>query len=108
MRKKRSIFGIIFELIILYLFSGLMFNLGLITGILYLVAITLAVFNGVLFRRRGIGFLIVFGTILTFIAGKLVFITIDNALAGDIVGAAIFLIIAIVIWIKGTKLKLGK
>lgn len=107
-KKRRSIFGIIFELFVLYLFSGLMFSLGLITGIFYLVAITFALFNGILFRKKGIGIMIVLGTILTFIAGMCALVTIGSALAGDIVGSVVFLIIAIFIWRKGIRLKRGK
>lgn len=106
-KKRRSVFGIILELIVLYLFSGLMFSLGYITGIFYLVAITMAAFSGILFRKKGIGIMIVLGTILTFIAGTFALVTIGNALAGDIVGAVIFLVISIFIWRKGRKLKRG-
>jgi len=107
-RKRLSIFRIFFELFILYLFSGLMFSLGYITGVFYLIAISLAIFNGVLFRRKWISVMIVFGTILTFVAGKLVLITIGNALAGDIVGAFVFLVVALFIWQKGRKMKKGE
>jgi hypothetical protein len=107
-RKRLGIFRILFELIILYLFSGLMFSLGMITGVFYLVAITLAIFNGVLFKKKGIAWMIIFGTILTFVAGKLLLITIGNALAGDILGAAIFFLVAVYIWKKGRRLKKGR
>lgn len=108
-RKKRlGVFRILFELIVLYLFSGLMFSLGYITGIFYLIAISLAVLSGVLFRKKGIAWMIIFGTILTFVAGKLILITIGSALAGDLVGAGIFLLVAIYIWTKGMKMKKGR
>jgi hypothetical protein len=108
-RKKRlSVFRIILELIILYLFSGLMFSLGYITGIFYLVTITLALFSGILFKRKNISWMIILGTILSYFAGKFVLVTIGNALAGDIVGAAMFGIIALLLWSKGRKLKKGK
>ncbi|MBD3247350.1 hypothetical protein GF378_01895 [Candidatus Pacearchaeota archaeon] len=107
-KKRLGIFNILFELIILYAFSSLMFSLGYITGIFYLVAITIAIFEGILFRTKWISFMIVFGTILTFVAGQLALVTIDNALAGDIIGAAIFFVVAVFIWQKGRKMKKGK
>ena len=107
-RKKLSIFRIILEIIILYLFSGLMFSLGYITGIFYLVTITLALISGVLFRRKNISWMIIFGTILSYFAGNFIMVTIGNALAGDLVGTAVFGIIALLLWSKGRKLKRGK
>jgi len=108
-RKKRlSIFRILIEILILYLFSGLMFSLGYITGVFYLITITLAVFSGVLFRRKNISWMIILGTILSYFAGKFVLVTIGNALAGDLVGAFIFGIITLLLWSKGRKLKRGK
>ena len=82
-RKRLSIFRIIIELVILYLFSGLMFSLGYITGIFYLVTITLALFSGILFTRKNISWMIIFGTILSYFAGKFVIRTLGSALAGD-------------------------
>ena len=107
-KKRLSIFRILFELIILYLFSGLMFNLGYITGIFYLLAITMAIVNGVLFRKKGIAWMIILGTILTFFAGRLAISTLNTALAGDLVSAGIFLVVALFIWKKGRKLKKGE
>ncbi len=107
-RKRLSIFRIVLEIIILYLFSGLMFSLGYITGIFYLVTITLALFSGILFKRKNISWMIIFGTILSYFAGKYVLVTIGNALAGDLVGAGVFGIIALLLWSKGRKLKKGK
>lgn len=85
-----------------------MFSLGNITGIFYLTTITLAVFSGILFRKKNISWMIILGTILSYFAGKYVLVTIGNALAGDLVGAGVFGIIALLLWSKGRKLKKTK
>ncbi len=85
-----------------------MFSLGLFTGIMYLFSISLAVFNGVLFRKKGIAWMIIFGTMLTFLAGKFLLITLGSILAGNLLGGITFFLIAVFIWTKGRKLKKGK
>ena len=108
-RKKRlSVGRIIFEILLLYLFSGLIFNLGILTAAVYLLAITMAIFSGVLFKKRYIAWMIVFGTLISYIAGKFIVLTIDNALAGDIVGAVIVGLVAFLLWRTGRKLRRGK
>lgn len=108
-RKKRLGFGrIIFEILLLYLFSGVMFNLGIITAIVYLFSITMAILTGMLFKRKYIAWMIVFGTFIGYIGGKFIVLTIDNALAGDIVGAVIVGIVAFSLWSTGRKLRKGR
>ena len=108
-RRKRLSFGrILMEILVLYLFSGLMFNLGWITGAVYLFSITMAIFSGVLFKRKYIAWMIVFGTLIGYIGGKFMFVTLDNALAGDITGAAIVGIVAFSLWFTGRKLVKGR
>jgi hypothetical protein len=107
-KKRLGVFRIILELIVLYMFSGLMFSLGYITGIFYLVTISLAILTGVLFRRKNISWMIIFGTILSFIAGRLALTTLDNALAGDLIGTGVFGIVAFLLWDKARRLKKGK
>lgn len=85
-----------------------MFSLGLITGIFYLVAITFAIFSGILFKRKNISWMIILGTVLSFMAGNFVLATYENAIAGDLVGAGVFGIIALLLWSKSRKLKKGK
>lgn len=107
-KRKLSILRIIFEIIILYIFAGIIFQLGLITGIVYLVAITLAIFNGLLFRKKYIAWMIIFGTILGFIASLFFFFTLGKVLTGDILGAVVVFIIAIYIWRKAKYYRRGK
>jgi hypothetical protein len=107
-RKRLSLGRIIFEVLLLYLFSGVMFDLGLITAIVYLFSITMAVFSGLLFKRKYIAWMIIFGTLIGYIAGKFIVLTIDNALAGDIVGAVIVGVVAFSLWSTGRKLRKGR
>lgn len=108
-RKKRLSTGrIIFEILLLYAFSSVMFTLGIITAIVYLFSITMAIFTGMLFKRRYIAWMIIAGTVIGYIAGRFIVITLDNALAGDIVGAFIVGIVAFSLWRKGRSLRRGK
>lgn len=107
-KKRLSLLRIILEIIILYLFAGLMFQLGPITGIVYLIAITIAIFNGMLFRKKNIAWMIIFGTLLGFVAGLFFLLTLGNALGGDIIGAIIVFLIGFWIWRKGRYYRRGK
>ena len=107
-KKKLGIGRIIFEILILYLFSGLIFTLGWITGVVYLFSISMAIFTGVLFKRKYVAWMIVFGTLIGYFAGGFIWLTLDNALAGDIVGAVIVGIVAFSLWSTGRKLRKPK
>ena len=107
-RKRLSVFRIVLEVIILYLFSGLMFSLGYITGIFYLVTITLALFSGILFKRKNISWMIIFGTMLSYLAGLLFWKALGSYLAGDITSAIILGILILYMWSKARRLKKGK
>jgi len=111
-KRKRSrglnTFEIVLEIIILILFVRLMFNINYITGILYLVAIGIALWKRILFRKKNIAWMIIIGTFLSYFAGKFIPYIFGNLLAGNIVSAIIIFVIAFLIWRKARKLKLGK
>jgi len=107
-KKRLGVGRIIFEILLLYLFSGLMLDLGPITAIVYLFSITMAIITGILFKRRYIGWMIVFGTLIGYIGGKFIVKAFNNILAGDITGAIIVGIVAFSLWYTGTKLRKGK
>lgn len=110
MPKKRelSTFRVILELIILALFVIPMFNLNLYTGIFYVITIILALYKGIIFRRKNIAIMIIIGTLLAYMAGLLIPYIIGSYLAGDIISALILALLALLIWSKGRKLKKGK
>ncbi len=107
-RKRLSKGRVVFEILLLYAFSGVIFTLGTISTIVYLFSITMAIFTGMLFRRKYIAWMIVSGTLIGYLAGGLIWKTLDNALAGDIVGAAIMGIVAFSLWWTGRSLRRGK
>ena len=108
-RKKRLSTGrIIFEILLLYAFSGVIFTLGTISAIVYLFSITMAVFTGMLFKRKYIAWMIISGTLIGYLAGGLIWKTLDSALAGDIVGAFIMGIVTFSLWWTGRNLRRGR
>ena len=108
-RKRRlNILEVIIEITILLIFVRLMFNLNYFTGILYLVAIGIAAWKKILFRKKNISLMIIVGTFLSYFAGLFIPYVVGSYLAGDIVSAIIIFLVAFLIWKKSRKLKLGK
>jgi len=67
---KRGIFGVILEIIILFIFIVPMFNLNFITGIFYLIAVFYAFSSGLIAQRKNISWMIIFGTLLSYLLDK--------------------------------------
>jgi hypothetical protein len=112
MAKKRSrklnLFEIVLELAILIVFTRLMFNINYVTGIFYLFAIGVAIWKGILFRKKNIAWMIILGTFLSYFAGLFIPYIVGSYLAGDIVSAIIILAVALLILGKAIRLKHGK
>jgi len=106
---KRSIFGIVVELFILILFVKPMFTINFVTGLFYLLAILYAIYSKLIFRKRWISWMIIFGTLLSYFVGTYLFpLALGSYLAGDITSAAIIAILMLFIWNKARKLKKGR
>ena len=105
---KRSFFGVILEVIILLIFIIPMFNLNFITGFFYIIAIFYAFSSGLITQRRNISWMIIFGTLLSYLAGRLIPYALGSYLAGDITSAVIIGILILYIWTKARKMKKGK
>jgi len=85
-----------------------MFNLNFFTGIFYIFAILGAFWKKILFRRKSISWMIISGTFLSYLAGKLFPYFLGSYLAGDITSAVIIGLIMFYIWTKAKRLKKGK
>ena len=85
-----------------------MFNLNPITGIVYIIALIGAFWKKLIFRKKGIAWMIIFGTLLSYIVGKFLPLLIGSYLAGDIISTIIIAILLFLIWKKGRKLRRGK
>ena len=85
-----------------------MFNLNLVTGIIYLVAVIGAFYKKLIFRRKNIAWMIISGTILSYLARLLLPYVLGSYLAGDILSTLIIGAITLAIWIKAWNLKKGK
>ena len=107
-KKRQTFFGIFLEIIILIIFVKPMFNLNFFTGIFYILAILGAFWKKILFRKKSISWMIILGTFLSYLAGKLLPHLVGSYLAGDITSAVIIGLIMIYIWTKAKKLKKGK
>ncbi|HJX51040.1 MAG TPA: hypothetical protein VJ438_06275 [Candidatus Nanoarchaeia archaeon] len=108
-KKRKNIFWIVIEIIILLIFIKPMFDLNIVTGIFYVFAIILAFWKGFIFRRRWVSWMIILGTILSYFAGAyLLPWALGSYLAGDIVSAVIVAVLLIYIWLKSRKLKKGE
>ncbi|MBI3190684.1 hypothetical protein HYZ41_03190 [archaeon] len=95
---------LIIEIIVLIIFLQPMFSFGIFTGIGYIVAIVGAIRNGLLFKKRNMGRMVVGGTILTYVAGKIFFIAIGSE---NIVSIILIFVIASMFWLKGYFWKKG-
>ncbi len=107
-RRKLNILEIFVEVIILVFFTRLMFNINYFTGIFYLIAIGIAVYKKILFRRKYIAWMIIGGTLLSYFASLFIPYVVGNYRAGNFVSAIILLILVLLIWRKARRLKLGK
>lgn len=107
-RSRLNIFEILIEIIILIIFVRLMFSINYLTGIFYLFAIGIAAWKKILFRKKYISWMIIFGTFLSYFAGLLVPHIINNYLQQNIIGALIISVIAFLIWRKARRLRHGK
>lgn len=109
MKKNRlSSYRILLEIIILILFINPMFKINLFTGIFYLIAIGIAFWKKLIFKKKNISWMIILGTLLAYLAGLLIPIILGNYFAGDIISAVMIAILALFIWNKSRKLKKGK
>ena len=84
-----------------------MFRINFWVGVFYCITILISLWRGLIFKKKNIALMIIFGTLLSYLAGLLIPYVIGNYLAGDITSAAILFLLAFVIWIKGRKLKHG-
>jgi hypothetical protein len=106
---RRSIIGAIVELAILIGFAYLLWKYNFtITLVFYLIAVFVALWKGLIFKRRNISWMIIFGTMLSYLAGLLFWRALGSYLAGDITSAIILGLFILWLWTKGMKLKLGK
>lgn len=85
-----------------------MFNLNFITGIFYLIAVFYAFSSGLIAQRKNISWMIIFGTLLSYLAGRLIPHALGSYLAGDITSAVILGILILYIWTKARRMKKGK
>jgi hypothetical protein len=109
MPKKRRVTAIVIELLILGVFAGILYRYNFrLTLFFYLIAVFLALFRGLIFRRKNISWMIIFGTILSYIAGILFWKALDNYFAGDIISAAILGLLIFYLFRKSMRLKKGK
>lgn len=107
MAKKNPVETLI-EIIVLALLLPVMFWVGLFTGIGYLLAIGFAIKSKILFRKKRMARLIILGTLLSTLAGILLFLALDQNTAGHATSAIIILAIAGYIWYKGFKMRRGR
>ena len=109
MPKKRRATAILIELLILGVFAGVLYHYNFrLTLFFYLIAVFLALFRGLIFRRKNISWMIITGTILSYIAGILFWIALGSYLTGDIVSAVILGLLILYLFRKSLRLKKGK
>lgn len=108
MARKKGFIEIIIEVTILLVFIPIMFYLGTLTGIGYIIALVASIYTGKIFKRKKMARLIVVGTFLTFIAFLFLPYLIDSFTARSYTRFAVLLLIALYIWLKGNKMKKGK
>jgi len=106
--RKYGIFEVFLEFIILGFLIKPMFNLGLFTGIAYLFALVGSILSGLFFRKRKMARFIVIGTLVGWGAGFIFKQAFYKYQANDPVSFLIVLVLAIVIWYKGFKMRKGK
>jgi hypothetical protein len=105
-KKNRLIIAI--ELIILLILIWPMFWIGIFTGISYVAAIIGAVYSGIIFRKKGIVWYLLFGTILTYLAVMIMLFVWKDFESESWETITVMLIIAAAIWWKGFRMKIGK
>ena len=106
--RKHGSVEIIFEFIILFLLIKPMFSLGFITGIVYIFAIGISLINRSFFKKRKMMRLIVFGTLLSYLAGRLFLLFYSEfKTGGELITIAILVLVTIFVWYKGFKMRKG-
>ena len=106
---KRKVLGILIELLVLGVFAVILYNYNFrLTLFFYLIAVALALFRGLVFRVKNISWMIIMGTILSYVAGILFWMALGNYLAGDITSAVILGLLIIYLFRKSMRLKRGK
>jgi hypothetical protein len=106
-RKPSRYFSAFIALIILAFFVKPMFEIGIFTGVGYLLAIFFAITKRYIFRRN-IAFMIILGTLLSVVIGFLIPYALESYLGGDLITLGIFLLIIFLIYTKARKLKKGR
>jgi hypothetical protein len=105
-RKTKNLLIIFFELLILVIFAQLLLRFNLfITFAFYLVAVGYAFYKKLIFKKKNIAFMIIFGTVLSYIAGTLLPYALGSYLAGDLISAGIIGALIIYLFYRGYKLK---
>ena len=108
-KNRLSIFRIFLEIIILIIFVKPMFDLNYFTGVFYVIAILYAFWKRLIFKRKWISWMIIFGTVLSyFIGAYLVPMAFGSYLAGDIISVVIIGFLIIYLWVVARNLKKGK
>jgi len=93
------------EFIILVVLIPFFFNLGLIVGCGYLFAILMAVYRGLFFKKKMIARSIVVGSVLSYIAGLILFYGFQQE---GWITFGLIILFGIWIWWRGFRLKKGK
>ena len=101
---SKDLLELIGEILILIVLIKPMFELGILTGVGYILAIVGSFQKGLFFRKKGMARMIVVGTILTYGASIIIK---DNLKFDNWLNFIIILILAVVIWIKGYLWKKG-
>ena len=102
--KDKDIAEIIVEILVLILLIKPMFQLSILTGIGFLIAIAGSIKDGSLFTKHNMTRFILGGTILTY-AGSQIFFT--GVQSREWFSFAIISLIALSVWLRGYFLKKG-
>ena len=108
MPREKDITNMVFQIIVAFALAILIFNLGVFTGIFYLIAVIGAIRNGLFSKNKNMASHLFGGTILIYCAGLIAPMIFNFAKSGEWISAILVAVLALYFWLKGyIKRKLG-